>query len=86
MRTINELFVSAARVTPLLESITLPVLVLHGGADTVAQPAGSKMIHARVSSTDKDLKIYPELYHEILNEPEREEVMTDILAWLTRHV
>lgn len=86
MRTINELFASADRVTPLLGSITLPVLVLHGGADRVAQPAGSKMIHDRVSSTDKELTIYPQLYHEILNEPEREEVMADILAWLKRHV
>jgi acylglycerol lipase len=85
MRTIGELFASSDRVTPLLGSVTLPVLVLHGGADPVAQPAGSTMIHDRVSSTDKEIKVYDELYHEILNEPEKEEVMSDILAWLTRH-
>jgi alpha-beta hydrolase superfamily lysophospholipase len=84
MRTIGELFASSDRLTLLLGSITLLVLVLHGGADTVARPTGSKMIHDRVSSADKEVKVYDHLYHEILNEPEKEEVMADLLAWLTR--
>lgn len=82
MRTVGELFASPGRLIPWLPSITLPLLVLHGGADPVARPAGSTMIHDRVSSADKELKLYPDLYHEILNEPERQDVMNDIRAWL----
>jgi acylglycerol lipase len=85
MRTVGELFASPNRVIPLLPSITLPVLILHGGEDPVARPAGSTMIYESLSSTDKELKIYPELYHEILNEPERQDVMDDICAWLIQH-
>ena len=32
------------------------------------------MVHARAGSRDKTLKIYPGLFHEIFNEPEREQV------------
>jgi acylglycerol lipase len=35
-----------------------------------------------VSSADKTLKLYEGLYHEILNEPERETVLADIVGWL----
>lgn len=31
------------------------------------------------------MKIYPELYHEIFNEPERDEVLDDVMAWLDDH-
>jgi alpha-beta hydrolase superfamily lysophospholipase len=28
------------------------------------------------------LKVYPELYHEVFNEPEREQVLDDVVAWI----
>lgn len=82
MRTIGELVSSSDRVTPRLSSITLPVLLRYGGADPVAKPSGSTMIHDRVSSTDKTVRVYPGLFQEIRDEPERETVMDDICAWL----
>ena len=30
---------------------------------------------------DKTLKIYPGLYHEIFNEPERDQVLAEVLDW-----
>ena len=39
-----------------------------------------------ISSEDKTLKIYPELYHEIFNEPERETVLADMLEWCEGHI
>ncbi len=32
--------------------------------------------------TDVHLKIYPELYHEVFNEPERDRVLDDVTAWI----
>jgi alpha-beta hydrolase superfamily lysophospholipase len=61
--------------------ITLPILLLHGGADVMTSPEGSRFLHQHVSSSDKTLKIYPGLYHEIFNEPERAEVLADVLDW-----
>ena len=38
-------------------------------------------MHEHISSGDKMLKLYPGLYHEIFNEPERLEVLRDVLVW-----
>ena len=37
-------------------------------------------------SADKTLRFYPGLYHEIFNEPERDEVLGDMSAWLEAHL
>jgi acylglycerol lipase len=76
-----ELLASARRVTPRLESVATPLLLIHGGADPVAAPGGSRMIRDRAGFTDKTLNFYPGLFHDILNEPERDEVFADVLAW-----
>ena len=73
-------------IVPELPAITLPVLILQGTADRLVDPAGSQMIYDRVSSTDKTLHFYEGLYHEILNEPERDQVFADVVTWLEAHV
>lgn len=60
----------------------LPVLILHGTADRMVSPEGSKEFYEKVQSTDKTLKFYKGLYHEIFNEPEKEEIFADICTWL----
>ncbi|RCW48705.1 MULTISPECIES: alpha/beta hydrolase [unclassified Halanaerobium] len=65
-----------------LKKYKYPVLVLHGGSDPIIDPSCSEKLYDMISSKDRELKIYPELYHEILNEPEKEEVIKDILLWL----
>jgi alpha-beta hydrolase superfamily lysophospholipase len=42
-------------------------------------------LHAALGSADKTLKIYDGLYHEVFNEPEREQVFGDVIAWLDAH-
>jgi alpha-beta hydrolase superfamily lysophospholipase len=42
-------------------------------------------LYRAAGSTDKTLKIYPGLYHEIHNEPEKAMVLDDITAWLGTH-
>ena len=64
------------------ERITQPIYFLHGTADNIAHPAGSEYLFENVGSADKMLKFYDGLYHEILNEPEQDEVIADIVAWL----
>ncbi len=63
-------------------AIADPLLILHGTADALTSPDGSRWLFEHVASTDKTLKLYEGLYHEILNEPEQLEVMDDIAAWM----
>ncbi len=78
------------RVTEKLPSrlpqITLPILIMHGGEDRLSDPESSKMLFKLVGSKDQTLKIYEKFYHEIFNEPERQQVFTDMETWLKRHV
>ena len=85
-RKLRELFAGMSTIQARAGEITLPILILHGGEDVMASPEGSRFLHAAVSSTDKTLKIYPGLYHEIFNEPEREQVYTDMLSWCDAHL
>ena len=81
VRKIAELFKAMHDIQANAEQITVPMLILHGGEDAMAAAEGSRLLYSRISSTDKTLKIYPALYHEIFNEPEQEEVFADVLAW-----
>ena len=69
-----------------LASLTIPVLALHGGQDVLTNPEGSRMVGDKAGGTDVTVKIYPDLFHEIMNEPERDEVIDDIVAWLDAHL
>lgn len=81
-RTGAEMLKAVKEVRLGFGKIDLPLLALHGGSDKLTLPGGTKKLHADATSADKTLKIYPELYHELLNEPEKEMVMSDIANWI----
>jgi len=84
-RLINEMFRTMQQVTDGAPGIRLPMLIMHGEADALVSPSGSRQLYELLGSTDKTLKIYPDLYHEIFNEPEQQQVLDDMLAWLEAH-
>lgn len=61
----------------------MPILVVHGENDQLVSAEGSKRLVECIGSKDVELKVYPELYHEVFNEPEREQVLDDVTAWIT---
>lgn len=65
-------------------AISLPIRIMHGGGDVMTAPAGSELLYNTVSSTDKELKIYDGLFHEIFNEPEAPEIYKEIVNWLVK--
>ena len=69
-----------------LPSLTIPVLLQHGTADGLADVSGSELIAERAGSDDLTLKKYDGLFHEVFNEPEKERVLDDLIAWLRPRV
>ncbi|HLF25590.1 MAG TPA: lysophospholipase [Anaerolineae bacterium] len=61
---------------------TLPLLMLHGGADRICLPAGAQLFRERVRNAAVEYREYKGMYHEVHNEPGREAVFRDIEAWL----
>lgn len=81
-RTAAEISKAGQRILAKMEDFIHPVLIIHGSADRLVNPEGSHELYARATSTDKTLKIYEGYYHEVLNEPEKDQVIGDVIAWL----
>ena len=81
-RLAEQLFTTMVWIEDKLAAIELPMLILHGSADGLTSLEGSKLLHREISSRNKKLIIYEGLYHEIYNEPEQEDVMSDVANWL----
>jgi alpha-beta hydrolase superfamily lysophospholipase len=62
--------------------LTAPLLVVHGAEDALVPARGSELLVDCVGSSDVRLKVYPGLYHEVFNEPERDRVLDDVAAWI----
>lgn len=68
-----------------LPGITLPVLIMHGTDDRLSEPAGSDILYEGLGATDKTYRRYDGFFHEIFNEPGREQVFADMEDWLEAH-
>lgn len=78
----GELLKAIERVTAEVEGIRLPFIVVQGGKDRLSDPRGAQMLYDRAGSSDKTLKLFPDLQHEVFNEPERRSVLRDVETWL----
>jgi acylglycerol lipase len=63
-------------------TLKLPLLVMHGGADKINAVSGSKDFHSSSGSQEKQLLIYKGFYHEIFNEIGKEKVFSDLIGWM----
>lgn len=82
VRTGYEILRVTAYLQQNLRRLTVPFLVLHGSDDSVTDPAASKKLYDEASSTDKNIVLYEGLLHDLLFEPEKEEIMERIVSWL----
>ena len=60
----------------------VPTLLLYAGADRCVAPAGSATFAANAPAGVLTARVWPELFHEIFNEPERDEVLGLLIEWL----
>lgn len=84
-RTVHEMSREVGSFDQSLRRITVPLLVQMGTGDKLVPPRAAQFVYDTVASEDKTIKTYDGLYHEILNEPERAEVVADTLEWLGEH-
>ena len=84
--TVAELARAADLLSKSFPQITLPLLILHGTADKVTKPSGSKEFYEKAGSSDKTLKLYEGHFHDLLADVGKEQVMADIQAWIGAHL
>ena len=63
-----------------------PVLILHGLNDGLVSNQDSRELLGEIASTDKSLRIYSGMCHEIFNEFDKDEPIGDMLAWLNKRI
>ncbi len=66
-----------------MEEVKVPLLILHGGTDKATNVEGSKELAARAGSADKTLRIYENVYHDLMHEPERDAIIAEVSSWIT---
>lgn len=69
-------------VRALAPKWTVPTLLLYAGSDRLVVPAGSAAFAAAAPEGVVTTRAFAPLFHEIFNEPERDEVLAVLTAWL----
>ena len=82
----SEFLATTARLRQAAPHLRLPLVLLQSGADQVTPAAGARRFYAAAGSADISSRSYPESYHELYDDLDRERVFTDLLAWLEGHV
>jgi len=91
----DPLFIKATRVDAIAGLVELmdlayaeagtlpgPVLVLVGERDEIVPPEAQKVIVGRLGATPCEQVVYPDGWHMLLRDLQREVVWEDILAWM----
>lgn len=69
-----------------MDEIFAPLLILHGKEDKSTTPEGSKDLYARAKSIDKTLRLYDNAQHDLVHEPEKHQVIHDVVTWIDAHI
>ncbi|KAL9254310.1 Caffeoylshikimate esterase-like protein [Drosera capensis] len=84
VRTGYEILRISSHLMRNFKSVTVPFIVLHGTGDKVTDPLASQDLYNEAPSQFKDIKLYDGFLHDLLFEPEREEIAQDIIDWMEK--
>ena len=84
-RTIAGLLDTMDRIAENRAKLSLPILGMHGEADEITLPRGTKDLLRGVSSKDRTLWSCPVLVHDLLHEPEGAAMADGVARWLEAH-
>ena len=62
-----------------------PLLVMQAGEDYIVDKEATVRWFNRLHTSERTIKIWNNLYHEILNEPEQERVVRYIIHFMNQH-
>jgi len=81
-RLAAELLAAAAGVRQRAERFPVPLLLLHGGADRMVMPDGTRAFFERVGQPDKLHIEYPGAYHALFADLDRVRALGDLERWM----
>jgi hypothetical protein len=60
--------------------------VCHGTDDEVTNPEGSKELYEKALVKNKRINLYKGCLHDLLLEPEKDRVLTDVVSWMDQQL
>lgn len=84
-RWYTELLAAQADANARALEVKTPFLLVVGGQDKLTSVTAIEKWFPLAGAADKTIIPYPALYHEVLNEPEKDVVLGDIVRWLDAH-
>mmetsp|Transcript_16827 Transcript_16827/g.40339 ORF Transcript_16827/g.40339 Transcript_16827/m.40339 type:complete len:408 (-) Transcript_16827:266-1489(-) len=63
----------------------VPFLAIHGMKDLIISPEGTKQLMEKASSVDRTVRWYEECWHDLLFEPEYQDVTDTAIRWMEGH-
>jgi alpha-beta hydrolase superfamily lysophospholipase len=85
-RLSTEVTAAVARVQEAAGSLSLPLLILHGSADRMVPPDGSREFFSKVRFPDRELREYPDAYHGLFADTGYQQVLADLEHWIERRI
>ena len=84
-RTAAELYRASRVAFAGAGALRLPTLILHGDSDPIVPVRSSPKFFEALGCEDKELQIFPGLYHEPFHELDKDAAIAVLLEWLSRH-
>lgn len=81
-RWFEEATAAQAAILPRAKDFRLPVLVMAGSADRIADPSAGEAFADQAGSSDKGFRLYDGLRHELWNERDRSRTVGDAASWI----
>ncbi|HLG17775.1 MAG TPA: lysophospholipase [Blastocatellia bacterium] len=66
----------------LAPAVSVPLLMMHGTEDRLASVEATRRCFEHIGASDKRLDVLEGFYHELFNEPEKNEVFAGVRNWL----
>lgn len=84
-RLLFETRLGQATARRMRDKITVPVLFLVSGHDTIVSTGASVRMFEALNVKDKKIRVYPDMYHALSIDLGREKVFEDIIGWVNVH-
>jgi alpha-beta hydrolase superfamily lysophospholipase len=81
-RLSTEVTAAIARVQARAGELAVPLLIVHGSADRMVPPDGSREFFQKVRSPIREFREYPGAYHGLFADWDQEHVLADVEHWL----
>ncbi len=84
----TEYLDTAAECIERSSGLKMPLLVFHGQGDRIVDYRASETVFKKASAKNKELHIFPDLYHETMNEvvQDRKKVLDMAAGWILRRL